>query len=142
MEISTQLHALYLNRTNSTLLHALYLPPSILLSSPISRTVRAAATAEILSTTRRATISPAQLRADLAAALCALSALLGADNNGWFFGLPAPGMFDAQVFAYTHLILDEGLGWRDGWLAECVGGFENLVRHRARLLERCWGGGS
>ena len=41
----------------------------------------------------------------------ALSFLLGDDE--WFFGSVKPGLFDAAVFAYTHLLLDDGLG--NGW---------------------------
>jgi metaxin len=40
------------------------------------------------------------------------------------------------VFAYTHLLLDEDLGWVDrrlGWEVMARG---NLVRHRRRLYKR------
>lgn len=67
-------------------------------------------------------------------AFAALEKLLGDDE--WFFGAQRPGLFDASVFAYTHLLLDEGLGlgWVDGRLRERVLGRKGLVEHRARVL--------
>jgi len=66
----------------------------------------------------------------------ALSVLLGEDE--WFFGLEGPGEFDASVFAYTHLLLDEGMGWEESRLSSVVGRLENLARHRGRVFERCF----
>ena len=50
-------------------------------------------------------------------------------------------MFDAEVFAYTWLLLDEegAMTGLEGGLREEVKGMRNLVRHRRRLYERCWG---
>lgn len=137
--IYLQLHALYLIPANSPLLATLYLPSSPLLRHPLHHTLHAAATKEILKTTRRAQIDPHRLYADAAAALRALSALLADDD--WFLGAAGPGLFDADVFSYTHLILDGdgALDWRDPRLAECLAGLDNLKRHRQRLYERCWG---
>ena len=135
---STQLHALYLNRRNEPLLRRLYLPSSPLLSYPLHHTLEAAASAEILKTTRASLILPEQLLADATSALEALSTLLGTDE--WFLGGPAPSPFDAEVFAYTWLLLDGELGWGDDELGRCLLGFENLVAHRERLYRRCWDG--
>ncbi|KAH7025868.1 uncharacterized protein B0I36DRAFT_365519 [Microdochium trichocladiopsis] len=73
----------------------------------------------------------------------------GAGGGGWFFGAEAPGVFDAAVFAYTHLILLDPAaavassgceaGWGDRTLADIVREFPALVRHRDRVYERCWG---
>ncbi|KAL1953438.1 hypothetical protein VTO42DRAFT_2816 [Malbranchea cinnamomea] len=63
----------------------------------------------------------------------ALSTLLGDDE--FFFGAPQPGVFDASVFAYTHLILDEGMGWKQNFLGRYLRRYENLVQHRDRLHE-------
>lgn len=83
----------------------------------------------------------------------ALATLLGADE--WFFGADGPSLFDAAVFAYTHPLLDENMGWRQQRLGECVrragiggrgrgkaeggggggGGTGNLVGHCERILE-------
>ncbi|KAM0552485.1 hypothetical protein ACHAPJ_007813 [Fusarium lateritium] len=131
------LYALYLLPVNAPLLKSLYLPSSILLRTPLHQTLHAAATAEILKTTRRATISPSQLFTDASAALHALSALLGDDK--WFFGAKGPGLFDADVFAYAYLIEGDALAWKDSSLSECLTGLDNLRRHKERLYERCWG---
>jgi metaxin len=64
-----------------------------------------------------------------------LSVLLGDDQ--WFFGADGPGMFDAEVFAYTWLILDETLQLKSG-ISEPLMGLENLLRHRQTLYRRCW----
>lgn len=147
-----QLHALYLDPTNTPLLSALYLPPSSLsplVRGPLAHTLRAAAVAQVLATTRRPLIDAAALLAEAAAAFRALSALLAGDV--WFFGGDAPGLFDADVFAYTHLILDDDhhprsssgavLGWGEHGCAlrACLAGFDNLVAHRDALYGTCWG---
>jgi metaxin len=65
----------------------------------------------------------------------ALSILLGGDL--WFFGAgDGPTLFDASVFAYTHLILDEKMGWKEKRLVRTLRKRENLVEHRERLLVR------
>ena len=137
MLTSHQLHALYILPSNAPLLSALYLPSSPLLRRPLHHTLHTAATTEILKTTRRALISPSQLYADATEALRALSMRLGEDD--WFFGAETPGLFDAEVFSYTYLMLDDALDWQENLLAGCLEQFGNLVRHRKRLYERCWG---
>ncbi|PNY28841.1 Uncharacterized protein TCAP_01238 [Tolypocladium capitatum] len=133
------LYALYILPANTPLLTTLYLPGNILLRTPLLRTLRTAAAAEILKTTRRPLLSPPRLLADAAAAFRSLAALLA--DHEWFFAADAPGTFDAEVFAYTHLILDEAIGWRDDPLRTCLAEFPNLVRHSTRLYEACWGAG-
>lgn len=64
----------------------------------------------------------------------ALETALGEEE--WFFGGKEPGLFDAGVFAYTHLLLDEGMGWRFNPLAEKLATLHNLVGHRSRILEK------
>ncbi|EWG40442.1 hypothetical protein FVEG_02828 [Fusarium verticillioides 7600] len=134
------LYALYLLPANATLLKSLYLPSSMLLRAPLHQTLHAAATSEILKTTRRATISPSQLLTEATTALRALSSLLGEDK--WFFGAHGPGLFDADVFAYTYLIDDNALAWQDKSLSQCLGGLDNLKRHKERLYKKCWGVGT
>lgn len=60
--------------------------------------------------------------------------VLGSDD--WFFGANKPGLFDASVFAYTQLLMDDklGKGWVDTRLRDAVLSRKNLVRHRARIL--------
>ena len=63
----------------------------------------------------------------------ALATLLGQDE--WFFASQRPTIFDASVFAYTHLILDESIDWRDNKLGDQLRHRDNLVQHRNRILE-------
>lgn len=84
-------------------------------------------------------------------AFAALSALLGDDL--WFFSASnvesgndastdGPGLFDASVFAYTHLILDSDrtahallMDWKENPLKELLLKYSNLVSHRDRVVE-------
>ena len=67
-------------------------------------------------------------------AFAALDTLLGQDK--WFFGASRPGLFDASVFAYTHLLLDEelGRGWLDTRLRDALMSRRRLIMHRDRIL--------
>ena len=67
-------------------------------------------------------------------AFAALSILLG--ERAYFFDQAGPDLFDASVFAYTNILLDETLGWRDRRLMEQLAKHENLVEHRRRILDR------
>jgi metaxin len=77
----------------------------------------------------------------------ALSLLLGEDE--WFLqstgegedekGESGPTIFDAEVFAYTHLLLDESMGWREKRLVRSLRKWKNLVAHRERVLETYYG---
>jgi metaxin len=60
--------------------------------------------------------------------------LLGKDD--WFFGAKRPGLFDASVFAYTHLLLDDSLGkgWVDTRLRDALKERKRLVTHRDRIV--------
>lgn len=73
------------------------------------------------------------LYAEAERALEALSTVLA--RNEWFFGRAAPGLFDASVFAYTHLLLDSNMGWKEDRLVKAVQKWENLVQHRERILD-------
>lgn len=79
-------------------------------------------------------INVSDLEADAGDAFQALSTLLG--ENEFFFERDRPGLFDASVFAYTHLILDEGLKWKSNPLGHLLSKHKNLVQHRQRLLEK------
>ncbi len=67
-------------------------------------------------------------------AFIALDALLGDDE--WFFAAEKPGLFDASVFAYTHLLLDDdlGKGWLDTHLRDTLTSRQRLVAHRNKIL--------
>lgn len=104
-------------------------------TSPLVRTALAfqlqqAARDELLKTSSY--IDVAALEGDAQNAFEALSTLLAKDEH--FFGRPNPGLFDASVFAYTHLILDEDMGWKHNRLAQLLRQHTNLVQHRERLL--------
>jgi metaxin len=71
---------------------------------------------------------------EAAKALSAFSELLGEDQ--WFFGQEKPSMFDASIFAYTHLILDEDLQWGENELGRQVSQHQNLVAHRDRIIKQ------
>ena len=73
------------------------------------------------------------LEAEADKAFEALSILLG--DNEYFFARPDPGLLDASVFSYTHLILDDGMGWKRNKLGQLLKKYDNLVRHRERLVK-------
>ncbi|KAF9882118.1 hypothetical protein CkaCkLH20_00154 [Colletotrichum karsti] len=137
------LHALYLSSANAPLLSRLYFEPASnnpLVRLTLTHQVRSAAEAEVLKATRTAVVDPARVYADARAAFEALAVLLEEEKGAgrWFFGCDEPTLFDASVFAYTHLLLDETFGWVDRRLSEVLREFPALVRHRERLLARCF----
>lgn len=71
-------------------------------------------------------------------AFAALETVLGSDD--WFFGASKPGLFDASVFSYTHLLLDESLGWVETRLRDAVLQQTNVVGHRNRILASYYAG--
>lgn len=99
--------------------------------------LRHAAEAEILRSMGSPRVDPRALYDGAKEAFEALSTVLGAED--WFFGTSEPSLFDAAVFAYTHLLLDDGLAWGERRLSDIVGDFQNLVEHRDRIFRRCWG---
>ncbi|KAG4411542.1 hypothetical protein IFR04_015320 [Cadophora malorum] len=110
-------------------------------SNPVVRTsisyqLRNAAEAELLKHTP--IIDTDDLYSEADKAFEALSILLGEDS--WFFGNDKPALFDASVFAYTQLLLDDNLGWKEKKLCRALRVRDNLVQHRERLLVRYYGG--
>lgn len=103
----------------------------------ITRQLRAAAEEELVKSAGANVVDADVLLKEAEEAFEALSQLLG--EQEWFFGAEKPGLFDASVFAYLHLMLDEELGWTHNPLAEGLRRFENLVRHRERIAERFFG---
>jgi metaxin len=130
----SQLYTLYLDSNNfSAVAHGLYVAPAsrnILVQATITHQLQAAAEAELLKHSARIDVD--DLYSEAEKAFEALSLLLGEDN--WFFGAEKPTLFDASVFAYTHLLLDEGLKWKERKLVLGVRKRENLVRHRDQIL--------
>ncbi|KAH8194261.1 hypothetical protein TruAng_011569 [Truncatella angustata] len=133
------LYALYLSSTNSRLLSQLYVEPissSILVQTTVRYQLRNAAEAEILQSVGTTRVDPTTIFRDAEQAFDALAAALG--SGDWFFGNPGPGLFDAALFAYTHLLLDESLPWADTRLTDSLKRYQPLVDHRNRILNICW----
>ncbi|KAL9946015.1 hypothetical protein D7B24_007558 [Verticillium nonalfalfae] len=133
------LHALYVNPINTPLLQALYVNPctsNSIVRATLQHQVRSAAEAEILASTKAAYIDADALYQDAVAGFAALETLLSgtAGGEGFFSGGDEAGLFDAEVFAYTGVILDERLGWVDRRLAEALRASPGLVRHRERMM--------
>ncbi|KAJ5901947.1 hypothetical protein N7495_002475 [Penicillium taxi] len=128
------LYMLYLDNENfEAVARRLYVIPATrntLVRTTLAMQLQQAACDELLKTSQY--VDVAGLEADAGNAFEALSALLGEDEH--FFGRPNPGLFDASVFAYTHLILDEEMGWKQNRLAQLLRQHSNLVQHRERLL--------
>ncbi|CAK4032228.1 Hypothetical predicted protein [Lecanosticta acicola] len=130
------LYQLYLTPQNSDLVRKLYVSPCSrmpLVQMTIASHLRSAAEAELIKSAGTNVVSALDLIRDAEEALHALSQLLG--EGEWFFGQSRPGFFDATVFAYTHLILDDALGWKQNELKDALGKHANLVRHRERIRE-------
>ncbi|KAI9715388.1 MAG: hypothetical protein M1812_006033 [Candelaria pacifica] len=133
------LYALYLSPENfSAVAQRLYIDPcssNSIVRATISHQLRAAAEAEILK--QSAMLDVDTLFSEANDAFEALNTLLG--DVDWFFDAETPGLFDASVFAYTYLILDKGLGWKDERLMKTLRGKEGLVRHCERIFSRYFG---
>ncbi|EAQ92358.1 hypothetical protein CHGG_00593 [Chaetomium globosum CBS 148.51] len=162
---SAWLYALYLDPSHAALLRQLYIRPA---SS--SRGVQAAllyqlrrAAAEQIATTsagggKIVSLAPVAsvegideeaVYRSAREALEALASLLSQSETGWFFGRERPGVFDAALFSYTHLMMEympeeggsagEGTGVALGRMVLGAGDGE-LARHRERMLQTAWPG--
>ncbi|PPJ56221.1 hypothetical protein CBER1_09389 [Cercospora berteroae] len=134
------LYQLYLAPENDALMQRLYVSPCSnhsLVRFTITRQLRAAAEEELVKSAGRNIVDADVLLKEAEEAFEALSQLLG--DKEWFFGAERPGLFDASVFAYLHLLLDEELLWIHNPLTEGLKRFENLVGHRERIVERFYG---
>jgi metaxin len=131
---SAWLFTLYLDERNSEFVaKQLYIYSAS--SNPLVQMIlyhqlKQAAREELLKTVSQ--IREDELYLEAENAFLALSTLLGED--GHFFGKDKPTLFDASVFAYNHLLLDESLGWQNTRLADSLRNMDNLVQHRQRLL--------
>ncbi|KAF1994897.1 hypothetical protein P154DRAFT_501023 [Amniculicola lignicola CBS 123094] len=129
------LYSVYLSPNFTSIAEPLYILPTStnpFVRLTIARELQYAATAELLKFS--AIVDAEQLYTQAEEAFAALETLLG--SNKWFFAAERPGLFDASVFAYTHLLLDEGLGkgWVDTVLRDAVLESKGLVAHRERIL--------
>lgn len=96
----------------------------------ISHQLRTAAENELLK--QSAIIDVDDIYSEADKAFGALETLLGEDN--WFFGESSPTLFDASVFAYTHLLLGETMGWKEKRLVRSIRSMQGLAKHRERIL--------
>ncbi len=128
------LFTLYLDERNSEIVaKQLYIYPSssnALVQLTLYYQLKQAAREELLKTASYIREDEVYLEAENAFA--AISVLLGDDV--YFFGKDRPTLFDANVFAYTHLLLDESLNWQNTRLADSLKKKANLVQHRQRIL--------
>ncbi|KAK4144241.1 uncharacterized protein C8A04DRAFT_36873 [Dichotomopilus funicola] len=159
------LHALYLDPSHTRLLQDLYVRPassSRSVQAALLYQLRRAAAEQIITSTggKVVSLSPVNSAAGVdeeavyAAArdaLDALATLLRESRTGWAFGREEPGVFDATLFSYVHLMVeymsDEGVaaeaaaggggGVALGRLVREAGDGE-LVRHRERMLRVAW----
>ena len=99
----------------------------------IAGQLRIAAEKELLKSSGNSVISTFDLIKGAEGAFESLAQLLGTDY--FFFGQQKPGLFDASVFAYTALILQNHFGWKFNPLEECLSKHPNLVQHRNRILD-------
>lgn len=131
---TVQLYTLYLIPSNfAAVAKPLYILPTSsnpLVHLSLSHSLPAAAEAELLK--QSTVIDVGALYRECDSAFSALSELLGDDQ--YFFSAQKPGLFDASVFAYTHLLLDEGMEWKERRMVNILRGYENLVRHRRGIL--------
>ncbi|KAK3351440.1 hypothetical protein B0H65DRAFT_118018 [Neurospora tetraspora] len=157
------LQALYRDPEYTDLLDRFYITPassSYWVRGALRHQLRRAAEAEILKTGPGGAASTALsllvdedsvYRAALNA-LEALATLLSESETGWFFGAETPTIFDASVFAYTHLMLkymsdakgeageEQGsvvASRRLGNMVRSAGSGE-LEQHHHRLFELLW----
>ncbi|KAF2466039.1 uncharacterized protein BDR25DRAFT_336613 [Lindgomyces ingoldianus] len=129
------LYTIYLSSNSTTIAEPFYILPAS--NNPFVRLtvayeLRCAAEKELLKAS--AVIDSNLLYKEAEESFAALEMLLG--SNNWFFGAKKPGLFDASVFAYTHLLMDEnfGNGWVDSRLRGVLLQRKNLVTHRNRIL--------
>ncbi|KAF2172453.1 hypothetical protein M409DRAFT_63135 [Zasmidium cellare ATCC 36951] len=130
------LYQLYLEPRNSPLVKRLYIAPCSsqpLVQKAIAHQLRSAAALELEKSAGSNVLSALDLLNDAEEAFQTLADSLGQDQ--WFFGQKYPGLFDASVFAYAGLILDEAFGWKHNPLQELLSKHENLVDHRNRVTE-------
>ncbi|EKG15613.1 hypothetical protein MPH_07048 [Macrophomina phaseolina MS6] len=132
------LYTLYLTRNFDAIAQPLYIDRSssnAVVRASIARDLRAAARTELLK--HGAVIDAETIYSEAEDALRALESALGADK--WFFAAGRPGLFDASVFAYTHLLLAQDFGGAGGWaktrLGDAVRARQRLVRHQERVFE-------
>ena len=130
------LYSLYLSPPNFASIAApFYINPcsaNFLVRLTLGHQLRAAAESELLK--QSPVIDVEMIYRESGKAFQALSALL--DSRDYFFDQMKPGLFDASVFAYTHVLLGGELEWKDTRMREQLEKYHNLVEHGERIVER------
>ena len=145
-----QLYALYLTPSNfTTVAYPRYIQPcssNTFVQASLASTLRNAAVTELLK--HSAVIDADEIYRAADEAFDAFAVQLSEDHqtdseqssgrveDRWLFGAQKPGLADAALFAYTHLLLDENMEWQDRRMVDMVERKrrEGLVRHRERIL--------
>ncbi|KAH7113882.1 hypothetical protein B0J11DRAFT_541530 [Dendryphion nanum] len=130
------LYSVYLSANSTSIAEPLYILTSSrnsFVRLAIARELSHAAEKELLKFS--AVIDSRSLYSQAEEAFDALETVLG--KHTWFFGNESPALFDASVFAYTHLLLDDrlGKGWMDTRLRDTLLKKKRLVAHRNKILE-------
>ena len=124
---------MYLNEENfHAIAYRLYIEKTSrnpIVQATLTQQLKAAAKAELLK--QSMVINENSLFANAKDAFHALASLLG--ENEYFSSKVEPGYLDACVFAYTHLLLDGDLGWKDNGLTALLETHENLLNHQRRI---------
>lgn len=128
------LYSLYLDEQNfARVAYPLYCQSASsngLVQQAVARQLQSAARDELLKSYNLIVASDLYERA--AKALEALATLLG--DKTYFFEAEYPGLFDASVFAYTHLLLDTTMPWQNNVLPKLLRKHPTLVSHRNHLF--------
>ena len=136
-----KLYNLYLCSANfASIIEPLYVHTAStdsLVRLALSRQLRNTARLELSKQT--GSIHSEAIYRESASAFEALAALLG--DEVYFFSAKKPTLFDAAVFAYTNLLLDDKLPWRDLRMRDDLKKWQNLIRHRERILHEYFGSG-
>ena len=139
------LYTLYLDANyaeNLTSLYVTHTTTNTAVRTTLSYQLRAAATAELLNVPEGTNVIDIErIHRDAERAWEALSTLLG--EREWFpqyqeeeeGGVENPGMFDAEVFAYSYLVLDERMGMKESRLARGLQRWQNLTEHREKIVQ-------
>lgn len=96
----------------------------------LAQQLQSAAKEELLKTS--VVIDAQELYIQAEQAFEALSTLLAGDK--FFFSQTTPGLFDASLFAYTQIILDDRLDFTNPILKSALQRHDNLIKHRDRLI--------
>ncbi|KAK5151483.1 phosphatidylserine decarboxylase [Recurvomyces mirabilis] len=134
------LYQLYLDSANYPLLHRLYIAPcssNSFVQLAMAHQLHTSASAEIIksnsSSSPSNTIDEDEIFRGAEEALAALAELLG--DEQWFFDQDKPGLFDAGLYAYTELLLDNDFGWAENRLGGMLRSHAGIVKHRETIRE-------